>query len=189
MQTLHVELKERSYPILIAPGLLEQLATVLEQYRCGARFVIIADTMVDQLYGARVLALLQQAGLHATKIIVPPGERQKSLARYNRIVAEMLKRKYGRDTTVIALGGGVIGDLAGFVAATYMRGLDFIQIPTTLLAQVDASIGGKVAVNHRLGKNMIGAFHQPRLVLIDTDTLHTLPQREILCGLAEMIKH
>ncbi len=189
MQTLHVELNERSYPILIAPSLLDQLAALIEQYRLGVRFVLITDPIVDRIYAARVLAQLQRAGLHAAKIVVPQGERSKSLARYNRIVAEMLRLKYGRDTTVLALGGGVIGDLAGFVAATYMRGVDFIQIPTTLLAQVDASIGGKTAVNHRFGKNMIGAFHQPRLVLIDTATLNTLPQREILCGLAEMIKH
>jgi 3-dehydroquinate synthase len=189
MQTLHVQLHERSYPILIAPNLLEQFAALIAQHRLGACFVLITDAVVDRLYAGRVLAQLQNAGLRAEKIVVPAGERHKSLATFNRVVGEMLKMKCGRDTVVLALGGGVVGDLAGFVAATYMRGLDFIQIPTTLLAQVDAGIGGKVAVNHRLGKNMIGAFHQPRLVLIDTGTLDTLPQREIVCGLAEMIKH
>ncbi len=189
MQTVPVQLNERSYPILIAPKLLQQLPALLEQHHLGTRYVLITDDVVDRLFAMPLLATLQQAGLLVHKIVAPSGERSKSLATYNRLLGEMLKLQCGRDTVVIALGGGVIGDLAGFVAATYMRGLDFIQIPTTLLAQVDASIGGKVAVNHRLGKNMIGAFHQPRLVLIDTDTLNTLPQREILCGLAEMIKH
>ncbi len=189
MQTLHVQLGARSYPILIAPALLDQLPSLLQQYQLGSRFVLITDAVVDKLYAARVLALMQQAGCNVHKIVVPAGERYKSLAMLNRVIAEMLKMKCERDTKVIALGGGVVGDLAGFTAATYMRGLEFIQIPTTLLAQVDASIGGKVAVNHRLGKNMIGAFHQPRLVVIDTAVLNTLPPREILCGLAEIIKH
>lgn len=189
MQTLHVQLGARGYPIFIGPGLLDQLASLIAQHQLGARFVMITDNVVEQLLAERVLTLLQHAGLHAEKIVMPSGERHKSLATFNRVAGEMLKMKCGRDTVVLALGGGVVGDLAGFVAATYMRGLDFIQIPTTLLAQVDASLGGKVAVNHRLGKNMIGAFHQPRLVLLDTDTLQTLPERERLCGLAEMIKH
>ena len=189
MQTIQVQLAERSYPIHIAPGLLQRLPSILEQHQLGTRFVLITDTIVERLFAAPLFVALQNAGMHVHKLIAPTGERNKSLTIYNRLVGEMLQLNCGRDTVVIALGGGVIGDLAGFVAATYMRGLDFIQIPTTLLAQVDASIGGKVAVNHRLGKNMIGAFHQPRLVLIDTDTLQTLPERELLCGLAEMIKH
>ncbi len=189
MQTLSVQLGARSYPILIAPGLLDQITTLLEQRQLGERFVIITDKIVDELFAVRLFDTMQHVGLDVHKIVVPAGERHKSLATFNRVIGEMLKLKCGRDTRVIALGGGVVGDLAGFVAAAYMRGLEFIQIPTTLLAQVDASIGGKVAVNHRLGKNMIGAFHQPRLVMIDTDTLNTLPQREILCGLAEIIKH
>lgn len=189
MQTLQVQLAERSYPIHIAPGLLQRLPSILEQHQLGTRFVLITDAIVERLFAAPLFVALQNAGMHVHKLIAPTGERNKSLTIYNRLVGEMLQLNCGRDTVVIALGGGVIGDLAGFVAATYMRGLDFIQIPTTLLAQVDASIGGKVAVNHRLGKNMIGAFHQPRLVLIDPETLTTLPQREIICGLAEMIKH
>lgn len=189
MHKLEVRLGARSYPILIAPALLEQSATFFQQHQLGTRLVVITDRVVEQLHAERALTNLQSGGFRVDKIVVSQGERYKTLATFNRIIGEMLKLKCDRDTVVAALGGGVIGDLAGFVAAAYMRGLDFVQMPTTLLAQVDASIGGKVAVNHRFGKNMIGAFHQPRLVLSDTDTLNTLPQREILCGLAEMIKH
>ncbi len=189
MQTINVALGERSYPIHIGAGVLQQAGALLREQHSASRLVIITNPMVEQLWGARATASLEQAGWAFEKILVPEGERHKTLATFNRIIAKMLHARCDRETLVIALGGGVIGDLAGYVAAAYMRGVRFIQMPTTLLAQVDASIGGKVGVNHRLGKNMIGAFHQPQMVLIDTETLTTLPQRELICGLAEIVKH
>lgn len=189
METLKVDLGSRSYPIFIAVDSLAKFGELLKLYKIGERFVVITNTIVDRHYGARVLASLHAAKLRADKIVVADGERHKNLKTLERITGEMLKLGCDRQTVVIALGGGVIGDLAGFTAATFMRGIEFVQVPTTLLAQVDASIGGKVGVNHALGKNMIGAFHQPRLVWIDTTTLNTLPPREIICGLAEIVKH
>lgn len=189
MITLHVELGARRYPILIAPALLAQTGEHLRRFDAGSRFVVITNEIVDQYYGERVMLSLSHAGLTADKISVPDGEPQKSLTTIDFIIGRMLELQCDRQTVVLALGGGVIGDLAGFAASCYMRGTPFIQMPTTLLAQVDASIGGKVGVNHRLGKNMIGAFHQPRLVLIDIETLHTLPPHEIAAGFAEIVKH
>ncbi|MDZ7363020.1 MAG: 3-dehydroquinate synthase [candidate division KSB1 bacterium] len=189
METLKVELGSRSYPIFIGTDSLAQLGELLKLYKVGERFAVITNTVVDRHYGEKILASLEAAKLRADKIVVADGERHKNLKTCERIVGEMLQRHCDRQTAVIALGGGVIGDLAGFVAATFMRGIEWVQTPTTLLAQVDASIGGKTGVNHPLGKNMIGAFHQPRLVWIDTATLNTLPPREIVCGLAEIVKH
>lgn len=189
MITLHVELGARRYPILIAPALLEQAGELLRRYEVGSRFVVMTNDAVDRHYGERVMKSLSQADLAADKIVVPDGEQQKSLTTVDFIIGRMLELQCDRQTVVLALGGGVLGDLAGFAASCYMRGVPFIQMPTTLLAQVDASIGGKVGVNHRLGKNMIGAFHQPGLVLIDIATLHTLPPQEILAGFAEIVKH
>jgi 3-dehydroquinate synthase len=189
MITLQVDLGERRYPILIAPALLAGAGELIKQFGDGSRFVVITNEVVDKLYSERVLHSLAQAGLAVDKIIVPDGERQKSLETVDAIIGRLLELQCDRQTAVLALGGGVIGDLAGFAAACYMRGISFIQMPTTLLAQVDASIGGKVGVNHRLGKNMIGAFHQPRLVIIDLETLQTLPLREIVAGFAEIVKH
>lgn len=189
MITLHVELGSRRYPILIAPSLLTQAGELMQRYNVGSRFVVITNDIVDRHYGACVLQSLTQAGLTADKIVLPDGEHQKSLATVDQLIGRMLELQCDRQTVVLALGGGVIGDLAGMVAASFMRGISFVQMPTTLLAQVDASIGGKVGVNHRLGKNMIGAFHQPGLVLIDLATLHTLPPREIVAGFAEIVKH
>ncbi|MDZ7308858.1 MAG: 3-dehydroquinate synthase [candidate division KSB1 bacterium] len=173
----------------MAAGLLSACGEVLAQSGVGARFVVVTDARVDVHHSETVLASLRQAGLKVEKIVIPAGEAHKTLATFEQIIARMLERKCDRQTVVLALGGGVVGDLAGFVAATYMRGIPLVQAPTTLLAQVDASIGGKVGVNHRLGKNMIGAFHQPRLVLIDPATLTTLPSREVVAGLAEVVKH
>lgn len=189
METLKVDLGTRTYPIFIGTASLAQLGEVLRLYKIGERFVVITNAIVDRHYGETMLASLRAAQLSADKIVIADGERHKNLKTLERILGEMLKLRCNRQTAVIALGGGVIADLAGFAAATFMRGVELVQAPTTLLAQVDASIGGKVGVNHALGKNMIGAFHQPRLVWIDTATLHTLPAREILCGLAEIIKH
>ena len=189
METLKVDLGSRSYPIFITANALAQLGELLKLYKIGARFVVLTNTVVDRHYGTGVLASLHAAKLRADKIVIADGERHKNLKTLERLTGEMLKLGCDRQTVIIALGGGVIGDLAGFAAATFMRGVEFVQVPTTLLAQVDASIGGKVGVNHALGKNMIGAFHQPRLVWIDTATLNTLPLREIVCGLAEIVKH
>lgn len=188
MQTINVALGARSYPIHIGAGILPRAAEWLGQLQ-PSQVVLISNPVVDQYWGGAVTSSLEQGGFVFRKILVPDGEGSKTLSIFNRIVAGMLRARCDRETVVVALGGGVIGDLAGYVAAAYMRGVRFIQMPTTLLAQVDASIGGKTGVNHRLGKNMIGAFHQPRMVLIDTATLQTLPPREVICGLAEIIKH
>ena len=189
MRSLKVDLGDRSYPIYIGAGICRQLGDMLAHYKAGQRFAVITNTVVDELYGEQVMASFRDAKLAADKFVIADGERYKTLKVLNGLVGEMLERRCDRNTVVVALGGGVIIDLAGFAAASFMRGVDFVAVPTTLLAQVDASIGGKVGVNHRLGKNMIGAFHQPRMVWLDLDSLRTLPRREIVCGLAEMIKH
>ncbi len=189
METLKVDLGGRSYPIFITAAAFAKLGEVLKLYKIGERFVVITDAVVDRYYAEPALASFKAAQLRADKIVVAEGEHHKNLTTLEHILGEMLRLGCDRQTVVVALGGGVIGDLAGFAAATFMRGIAFVQAPTTLLAQVDASIGGKVGVNHALGKNMVGAFHQPRLVWIDTATLRTLPLREIVCGLAEMVKH
>ncbi len=164
-------------------------APTCQQHGIPPQVVIITDTNVAKHYLEPLQKHLRQFEFDASSIIVPPGETQKSLSRANAIFTALLQRRTGRRAAIIALGGGVVGDLAGFVAATYHRGVTLIQVPTTLLAQVDSSVGGKVAVNHSLGKNMIGAFHQPRFVWIDGETLQTLPSREMTCGLAEAVKY
>jgi 3-dehydroquinate synthase len=185
-RTLEVDLGERSYPIYIGPGLIDDPA--LYRPHIGApQVMVVTNATVAPLYLARVKAALQ--GLRIGEVILPDGERYKDLATWNRIFDALLAQRFGRDCTLVALGGGVIGDMAGFAAACYQRGVAFIQVPTTLLAQVDSSVGGKTGVNHPAGKNMIGAFHQPRAVIADTDTLNTLPQRELAAGLAEVIKY
>ncbi len=186
MKTLHVELGDRRYPIHIGPGLLGQ-ADLLRPHLCGRQTLVVSNTTVAPLYLERARAAL--AGLRCEAVILPDGERYKTLETLNDIFTALLDHRFDRHCTIIALGGGVIGDMAGFAAACYQRGVHFIQIPTTLLAQVDSSVGGKTAVNHPLGKNMIGAFYQPRCVLADTDTLATLPDRELSAGLAEVIKY
>lgn len=186
---MKVDLGDRSYPIYIGAGICRQLGDMLALYKAGQRFAVITNTVVDEIYGEQVMASFRQAKLAADKFVIADGERYKTLKVLNSLIGEMLEKRCDRNTVVVALGGGVTIDLAGFVAASFMRGVDFVAVPTTLLAQVDASIGGKVGVNHRLGKNMIGAFHQPRMVWLDLDTLRTLPKREIVCGMAEMIKH
>ena len=186
MKTLHVELGDRRYPIHIGPGLLGQ-ADLLRPYLSGRQALVVSNATVAPLYLERARAAL--AGLQCEAVILPDGERYKTLETLNEIFTALLNHRFDRHCTIIALGGGVIGDMAGFAAACYQRGVPFIQIPTTLLAQVDSSVGGKTAVNHPLGKNMIGAFYQPRCVLADTDTLATLPDRELSAGLAEVIKY
>ncbi|MFA7258390.1 MAG: 3-dehydroquinate synthase [Aeromonas bestiarum] len=186
MERLKVELGERSYPIEIAAGLLQH-AEVLTQTIKGKRVMIVTNTVVAPLYLERIIQLL--SGLQVEHLILPDGEAYKTLATFERIMSALLETNHGRDTTLIALGGGVIGDVVGFAAASYQRGIPFIQVPTTLLSQVDSSVGGKTAVNHPLGKNMIGAFYQPKHVVIDTECLKTLPAREFAAGMAEVIKY
>jgi len=188
MQTLTVDLGERAYPIHIGAGLLERADLVLPHLQ-QKRVVIVTNTTVGPLYLARLRQSLADAGVAAEAVILPDGEAYKNWETLNLIFDALLGQRAERKTTLLALGGGVIGDLGGFAAACYQRGMPFIQAPTTLLAQVDSSVGGKTGINHPLGKNMIGAFHQPQLVLADTDTLATLPERELSAGLAEVIKY
>ncbi len=188
METLSVDLGERAYPIHIGPGLLDRADLVLPHLP-QKRAVIVTNTTVGPLYLARLRQTLADADVAAEAVILPDGEAFKNWETLNLIFDALLSQRAERKTTLIALGGGVIGDLTGFAAACYQRGMPFIQVPTTLLAQVDSSVGGKTGINHPLGKNMIGAFYQPQLVLADTDTLDTLPERELSAGLAEVIKY
>ena len=185
-QRLDVALGERSYPIFIGRDLLAD-PDCYRPFISGKRVMIVSNETVAPLYLEALRAGL--AGFESDQVILPDGERYKDLATLNQIFDALLERRCGRDITVIALGGGVVGDMAGFAAACYQRGVPFIQVPTTLLAQVDSSVGGKTGVNHPAGKNMIGAFHQPRAVIADTATLETLPERELSAGLAEVVKY
>jgi 3-dehydroquinate synthase len=188
VDTLQVALAERSYPIHIGSGLLgrgELIAPHLPQPRA----VVVTNPVVGALYLERLTATLERAGVRTIGVTVPDGEGYKNWETLNSIFDALLTHRCERKTALIALGGGVVGDLTGFAAAVYLRGVPFLQIPTTLLAQVDSSVGGKTGINHPLGKNMIGAFYQPRVVLADTDTLDTLPPRELAAGLAEVIKY
>ena len=186
MIELEVDLGERSYPILIGAGLLRQ-AGILEPHLRGNQAMVVTDQTVAPLYLEALRAALGDVRTDVFEL--QDGERFKTLESYSRILDALMERRHNRSTTIVALGGGVVGDIAGFAAATYQRGVSCIQVPTTLLAQVDSSVGGKTAVNHPLGKNMIGAFHQPNCVLADTDTLATLPDREYRAGLAEVLKY
>ena len=188
MQVLHVSLADRSYPIHIGLGLISD-AQSYAPFIAGKTVVIVTNDTVGPLYLSQVKTAIALIGKTIVEIILPDGEAHKTAASLDAIYTAMLASKCDRTTTIIALGGGVIGDVAGYAAATYQRGIPFIQVPTTLLAQVDSSVGGKTAVNHSLGKNMIGAFHQPVAVISDTQTLKTLPPREYASGLAEIIKH
>lgn len=188
MRSLTVALNERSYPIHIGAGLLASTDLILAHLKAPLAAIISNET-VAPLYLPELTKALRANGVKVTEIILPDGEAYKNWQTLNRIFDALLDNRCERATTIIALGGGVIGDLAGFAAASYQRGVPFMQVPTTLLAQVDSSVGGKTGINHPLGKNMIGAFYQPRLVLIDTDTLKTLPDRELHAGLAEVIKY
>ena len=188
MQTLRVELGERAYAIHIGERLLSAAELIVPQLDLP-RAAIVTNTTVAPLYLEQLAGALRLRGVDVVSIVLEDGERYKDWTTLNRIYDALLERRCDRKTALIALGGGVVGDLAGFAAATYMRGIPFIQVPTTLLAQVDSSIGGKTGINHPLGKNMIGAFYQPRLVLADTQVLETLPPRELSAGMAEVIKH
>ena len=186
MAILKVELGKRSYPIYVDAGLLDR-GNLIRKHISGPEVMVVSDETVAPLYLDRLLAAL--SGLSVTCQVLPSGEETKNLGMLARLFDTMLDAACSRSVTVIALGGGVIGDVAGFAAACYHRGVDFLQVPTTLLAQVDSAVGGKTGVNHALGKNMIGAFHQPRCVIIDTDTLSTLEPRQLSAGIAEVIKY
>ncbi|MES2025388.1 MAG: bifunctional shikimate kinase/3-dehydroquinate synthase AroKB [Pseudomonadota bacterium] len=186
--TLHVDLGTRSYPITIGQSLLGDPA-VLAAHIVGSRVAIVTNTVVAPLYLEQVSKTLTAAGKQVTQIVLPDGEEEKNWANLMKVFDVLLAEKCDRKTTLVALGGGVIGDMTGFAAAAYMRGVPFIQVPTTLLSQVDSSVGGKTGINHPLGKNMIGAFYQPQAVIADTSTLNTLPARELSAGLSEVIKH
>ena len=183
--TLLVDLKDRSYPIFIDQGSIETVDFC--SYITGDKALVVTNETVAPLYLEAVLERL--SGKQVDSIVLPDGERYKTLDTLNLIFSKLLERRHDRKTTLIALGGGVVGDMTGFAAATYQRGVRFIQIPTTLLAQVDSSVGGKTGVNHSLGKNMLGAFYQPSVVVVDTGTLKTLPDREFSAGMAEVIKY
>jgi len=188
MQELRVELGERSYKIIIGKGILPDIGRALRGLN-PSKVALISNPKVYGLYGDRVSDSLASEGIEHHKVIIPDGERYKSLLWADFIYGELLRARLDRASIIVALGGGVVGDISGFVASTYMRGIRFIQVPTTLLAQVDSSVGGKTGVNHLLGKNMIGTFYQPSLVWIDIETLKSLPKRELIAGLAEVIKY
>lgn len=188
MQKMMVSLGERSYPITIAAGLFSDSASYWP-LTAHQTVMVVTNETIAPLYLQPVLAQLAALGINADSVVLPDGEQYKSLSVLDTVFTALLEKPHGRDTTLIALGGGVIGDMTGFAAASYQRGVRFIQMPTTLLSQVDSSVGGKTAVNHPLGKNMIGAFYQPTSVVIDLDCLATLPARELSSGLAEVIKY
>ena len=188
MESLSVALGARSYPIHIGRGLLDA-AELYAPHVKGRQAAIVSNAVVGPLYLARAKAALTRAGAQAIEIVVPDGEEAKDWRILQEVFDALLAARCGRDCVLVALGGGVVGDLAGFAAAVYQRGVNYLQVPTTLLAQVDSSVGGKTAINHPQGKNMIGAFHQPRAVIADVGTLDTLPDRELRAGLAEVIKH
>ncbi|MGV7091120.1 3-dehydroquinate synthase [Siccibacter turicensis] len=188
MERITVTLGERSYPITIAAGLFNDPASFWP-LKAGDQAMLVTNETLAPVYLAKVRQVLEAAGVNVDQVILPDGEQFKSLSVLDTVFTALLEKPHARDTTLIALGGGVIGDLTGFAAASYQRGVRFIQVPTTLLSQVDSSVGGKTAVNHPLGKNMIGAFYQPASVVVDLDCLKTLPARELASGLAEVIKY
>jgi len=189
METLRVELGERSYEILISSDWLKDLGKKMKELIPMEKILVVSDERVGALYADATVESLREADFNADTIILPEGEEVKNLSSVERIYNFLVEYNYPRRCTVVALGGGVVGDITGFAAATYMRGVNFIQVPTSLMAMVDSSVGGKTGVNHRLGKNLIGAFYQPRLVFIDTSLLKTLAKEEFISGLAEVIKY
>jgi 3-dehydroquinate synthase len=188
MRTLTVDIKDQPYPIHIGPGLIDRADLILP-HLSQKRVAIVTNTTIAPLYLSRLKSTLSNAGVESIEITLPDGEQHKNWQTLNQIFDQLIAHRCERKTTLIALGGGVVGDMTGFAAATYQRGVPYIQIPTTLLAQVDSAVGGKTAINHPHGKNMVGAFYQPKLVLADTQTLDTLPQREFSAGMAEVIKY
>jgi 3-dehydroquinate synthase len=188
LATLRVELGERGYPIHVGANLLDE-APLYAPHVSGRRAVVVTNDIVAPLYAARVEAALVRAGATTQRIVLPDGEVHKDWQTLDRIFTALLEARADRNTILVAVGGGVVGDMAGFAASTYQRGIGHLQVPTTLLAQVDSSVGGKTAINHPLGKNMVGAFHQPSAVIADTTSLATLPLREFAAGLAEVVKY
>ena len=188
MRTLNVDLGDRSYPIHIGPGLLTRAELLVPRLR-QKRVAIVTNHTIAPLYLEQFTGALEHAGVSVVPIVLPDGEAYKNWQTLNTVFDALLEHRCERRTAILALGGGVVGDIAGFAAAVYQRGAPFVQIPTTLLAQVDSAVGGKTAINHPMGKNMIGAFYQPQAVIADTDTLATLPERELSAGLAEVIKY
>jgi 3-dehydroquinate synthase len=189
IDSLQVGLQERSYPIIFGQNLLGSLGEQLEKIKFPKKIAIVTNATVFGFYGQTVVASLEAKGFDCSVIEVPDGEEFKNLATLESIYDQLIEKHFDRGSGLLALGGGVVGDMAGYAAASFLRGIPFVQIPTTILSQVDSSVGGKTAVNHRLGKNLIGAFYQPKLVLIDIDTLKTLDQREIRAGIAEIVKY
>ncbi len=189
MTSIIVNLPEQSYEIAIAPGGIDQLGEMMSNLKLGKKVLLVSNPTIFKHYGQRVLASLEAAGFEVVSCNLSPGERYKTLSSVQKIYDTALENRIERSSTMVALGGGVIGDMTGFAAATWLRGINFVQVPTSLLAMVDAAIGGKTGVNHPQGKNLIGAFHQPRLVLIDPEVLKSLPVREFRAGMAEVIKY
>lgn len=186
---IKVNLPQQSYDITIASGGLTRLGQLMSNLNLGKKVLVVSNPAIFEHYGEQAISSLKSAGFEVTYINLPEGEQHKTLASVENIYDAALENRLERSSTLVALGGGVIGDMTGFAAATWLRGINFVQVPTTLLAMVDAAIGGKTGVNHPQGKNLIGAFHQPRLVLIDPDVLKTLPEREFRAGMAEAIKY
>ena len=189
MSAIRVDLPQRSYEIAIDPGGLDRLGARMASLDLGQKVLLVSNPVVFQHYGQRAIASLIGAGFEVASCILPDGERYKTLASIEKIYDRALEQHLERSSTMVALGGGVIGDMTGFSAATWLRGVQFVQVPTSLLAMVDASVGGKTGVNHPMGKNLIGAFYQPRLVALDPEVLQTLPPREFRAGMAEAIKY
>jgi 3-dehydroquinate synthase len=189
VKTIRVGLGERAYDVVIGPGLLDRAGPLLSPHLPRGRTVVVTDETVALHHGERLTSALEAGGVSTNLIVIPPGEGSKSFAGLESLCDQLLAQKLDRGDVITAFGGGVVGDLAGFAAAIYKRGIDFIQIPTTLLAQVDSSVGGKTAIDTPRGKNLLGAFHQPRAVLADLDVLATLPPREVRAGYAEVIKY
>ncbi|MBO3460673.1 3-dehydroquinate synthase [Aetokthonos hydrillicola Thurmond2011] len=186
---INVNLPQQSYEIAIAPSSLDKLGEQMTGLELGKKVLLVSNPTILKHFGERAIASLKAAGFEVTTCILPAGERYKTLNSVQKIYDTALENRLERSSTMVALGGGVIGDMTGFAAATWLRGINFVQVPTTLLSMVDAAIGGKTGVNHPQGKNLIGAFHQPRLVLIDPEVLKTLPMREFRAGMAEVIKY
>ncbi len=195
MRTVHsanrvpVTLADRSYEIVIQSGILKNIGNVLQEVECSGRVVIVTNPIVKKLYGREVHRALTQTGFSPFFIMIPDGEQAKTMKWLDKILDALVTLRIERKDVVLALGGGVTGDVAGFAASTYLRGIPFVQVPTTLVAQVDSSVGGKTGVNHKQGKNLIGAFYQPQVVVVDPDVLKTLPSRQWMAGLAEVIKY
>lgn len=189
MRTIKVNLGDRSYPIHVGEKLLPCIGEFLQQVGCRGKVGIVTNPTVAAIYLKPVEEALDRSGFNVTTVLVPDGEEHKNLKSLSDIYDRLITDRFERNSSIVALGGGVIGDMAGYAAATFLRGISYVQVPTTLLAQVDSSIGGKTGINHQEGKNLIGAFYQPRLVVVDLEVLQTLPRREFVSGLAEVIKY